>query len=189
MIVALNQLDVQIFTTINQLMKEWNWPHSIVIAFSDQNLWGSIFAVVLVVGLIKKNKTIIAFFMTSFIAAGISDYLAYQWLKPAFSRERPCYALLDVVVYQSSCGSQYGFPSNHATNALAIFVVFIFFVKRSFYRFIATLIVLLVCLSRVFIGVHYLGDVIGGAILGAASAGIVLVLTGKLRNLYLQSTS
>ena len=66
------------------------------------------------------------------------------------------------------------FPSDHATASIAIAAAF--FLHRmpgmgTIYLAVATLIMF----SRVFIGIHYLGDVVGGALTGLVAASLVLL--------------
>ena len=70
-------------------------------------------------------------------------------------------------------GSQYGFVSSHSANAFAVyplFVILIFgfneFEKRRKYITVAFVLASLVAYSRIYNGVHWPADVIGGAILG-----------------------
>lgn len=92
-------------------------------------------------------------------------------IKPYVCRLRPshtigvCEFLHYVYGYK---GGQYGFVSSHAANTLgaAAFLSYIIKNKRiTIYLFTWAFIV---CYSRIYLGVHYLGDVICGGILGAA---------------------
>jgi undecaprenyl-diphosphatase len=72
-----------------------------------------------------------------------------------------------------SCGSGFSFPSSHAVNNFAAALILAFFFPQNkwwFFGFAA-----LVAFSRVYVGVHYLFDVIGGAVIGLFCAGSVLL--------------
>ena len=63
------------------------------------------------------------------------------------------------------------FPSDHATAAFAIAAAFIVHRFRAAKIFLTAAI--FISLSRVYIGTHYVSDVIGGALTGALAAGLV----------------
>src|SRR3954468_24615658 len=66
-----------------------------------------------------------------------------------------------------------GFPSDHATAAFAIAAVLLLVLGRRALPVLVAAIALAVC--RVLVGVHYPGDVLAGAVLGCAMAGIVVL--------------
>lgn len=70
------------------------------------------------------------------------------------------------------------FPSDHATASIAIVATFLLHgMRRTGLWFLAA--ATLVVLSRVYIGIHYVGDVLGGAITGSVAAILVLALYRK----------
>lgn len=66
-------------------------------------------------------------------------------------------------------GGQFGFVSGHAANsfALAVFLMLIFRDRSWKMKSLFLLWALLVCYTRIYLGVHYPFDIIGGAILGS----------------------
>jgi undecaprenyl-diphosphatase len=111
------------------------------------------------------------------LAIGASDVIGARLLKPGIGRVRPCYELQNVRLLVS-CGGRHSFPSNHAANAFAAAVTLSFFYRRYSRYFFS--MALLVGLSRIFVGVHYPGDVLGGFILGSLCALLLLGLQQKL---------
>jgi undecaprenyl-diphosphatase len=73
------------------------------------------------------------------------------------------------------CGGAFGFVSSHAANSFAL-AGFVWFLLRQYYSKIGWILFLWasgVAYSRVYLGVHYPGDILGGALLGLAVSWLV----------------
>ncbi|HEV2207462.1 MAG TPA: glycosyltransferase family 39 protein [Verrucomicrobiae bacterium] len=107
------------------------------------------------------------------VVVGAGDGLVCNTLKHAVGRVRPCIALEDVhcLVGKTNSGSM---PSAHTWNWFAATMVFLAFYRRSLWVMLP--LACAVGFSRVYNGVHYPGDVMVGAILGAGYAAAALVL-------------
>lgn len=102
-------------------------------------------------------------------AVGLTDFFGGQ-LKWVFERVRPCRALTDAVkIEPSGCGGLFSFPSNHAANTAALAAFLHVLYPKS--GWITWPIVAFVGFSRVFIGAHYVTDVLGGWMLGGVIGG------------------
>ena len=111
-----------------------------------------------------------------FVAASLGNGLVVNTIKHAVARPRPCVALSDAVlrVGRTTSGSM---PSAHAANWFAAaMIIFIFYRKKQWVTLPVLCMALAVSFSRVYNGVHYPGDVLAGAILGAGYAGVFAVL-------------
>lgn len=110
----------------------------------------------------------------------ISDQLGYRVLKEFFQRPRPCDVLGDVIT-PLGCSGTFSFPSNHALNNFA--AAFFFYLLFPKLKWILFTTAALVSISRVYLGLHYPSDIIGGAVIGSALgyfAGIGLLKTESL---------
>ncbi len=101
------------------------------------------------------------------------DQISAFVIKPFVARLRPCHALEDVRLLVG-CGGKYSFPSSHATNIAGMAGLFTYFYKRKWPWFWG--IALMVGYSRIYVGVHYPGDVIFGMILGTTIAAFFILL-------------
>lgn len=109
---------------------------------------------------------------------GVSDALAAQILKPLLGRLRPC-KIEGLVRVVEGCAGSLSFPSNHATNAAA-FAVFWLFWKGPRAGALALACMTFVGLSRVYLGNHYPSDVLGGFAFGGLIASLSFLLYRKV---------
>jgi undecaprenyl-diphosphatase len=95
----------------------------------------------------------------------LTDRLNATLVKDIFHRIRPCNALKDAIT-PLGCNGTFSFPSNHAVNNFAAAVFFYkLFPKLKWILFITAS---LIAISRVYLGLHYPSDILGGAIIGSA---------------------
>jgi undecaprenyl-diphosphatase len=103
--------------------------------------------------------------LTVAVAFGLSS-LASTTIKALVDRQRPSG---DHVIDLPTSAS---FPSGHATTAFAAAVALSLLVPR--WRWPALALAALVAYSRVYLGVHYVTDIVAGAMLGSAVAWLVV---------------
>lgn len=114
--------------------------------------------------LYKGRRRALQVLLVAAVAVAAADMLAYRVIKPWAARARPSHAGIGAVVRGPS-GGTYGFPSNHASNAAAAAAVLGAAYPGAAGLFWAAAAV--VAYSRVYVGVHYPGDVLAGLLLGA----------------------
>lgn len=127
----------------------------------------------------KKERVFLILLIATILFA---DYIATQFLKYIFVRIRPCNALPDVRLLLGCTGS-YSFPSSHAVN-ITVFAVLTSY-KYRFLMIPSIITAAAVCFSRVYVGVHYPFDVLGGAVVGALiSIGVIYLDSRYLKRFY-----
>jgi len=133
----------------------------------------------------KKNwKEIICIFVAFALMIYFADRISSGFFKPFFQRFRPTYHpdfkdQVDIVY--DYIGGQYGFISSHAANsfAFATFTALIF--KNKFYTSTIFLFAIINSYSRIYLGVHFISDVLVGAIVGILVAGCIFLLYNLIR--------
>jgi len=141
---------------------------------SDRFVWIPLYMLILFFIFYKNRKY--GFLIVMFLVAAIvsSDLVASSLLKPYFQRLRPCHDTgINSFLYiiNEACGGRYGFVSSHAANTFAL-ATFLFMLYGGIYKWIEVFFIwaFFVSLSRVYLAVHYPGDVFFGAILGIVIA-------------------
>jgi undecaprenyl-diphosphatase len=110
------------------------------------------------------------------LVATIGGMVLNNLLKLGFSRARP-----DVIPWATTA-TFYSFPSGHAMSATIVYSTVAYLAARLqrthaarvSIMLLATLIILLICGSRLYLGVHYPSDVIAGIVIGLAWAGFCM---------------
>lgn len=130
-----------------------------------------LFTVSLLLFIIFKNKkySILSFINLTFIVC------VNQLLKIIFLRERPFdWMIIDV--------GGYSFPSGHAMVSTAFYGMLMFLISlldidnkiKKILNILLTILIVLICVSRIYLGVHYASDVIGGL---CFSLGYLIIIT------------
>jgi undecaprenyl-diphosphatase len=102
-------------------------------------------------------------------AVGLADFFGGQ-LKWVFERVRPCRALTHTIAVEpGGCGGLFSFPSNHAANTAAIAAFLQVLYPRS--GWVTWPVVVIIGFARVYVGAHYVTDVLGGWVLGGLLGG------------------
>ena len=179
----LKAMDTMVFLTVNS-------HHN---AYFDSVMWlvsGKLIWVPMYVSLffvLLKNysyKVVFAILLAIGVVILFTDSFTAQIIRPWVCRLRP--SNLDnpmssmVHIVDGYRGGASGFPSNHASNTwgLAFFITFLF--RRYKLTFFFFLWALLVCYSRMYLGVHYFGDLLIGGLLALAGASTVFYVFRKV---------
>lgn len=158
----LYSLDVAVFRWINQ---GWSSPYldSFFSYITDFHHFYLLIGILLVYWLWKGGEKGRWLVVGLALAVLISDQTSSHLIKDWVGRIRPCNALDGVLTPAGKSGA-YSFPSSHAANMGSS--MFLLSMAFRAYTWLFILIGLLVGLSRVYLGLHYPSDTLGGYALG-----------------------
>ncbi|MGB7511959.1 MAG: phosphatase PAP2 family protein [Pelodictyon phaeoclathratiforme] len=175
----LEQADVWLFRLLNRELVHPAADDLMVFLTNGRLSW-HIFVLAALFIVTRKGKNAFLVLLLALLAVGLSDFVASGIFKPLVQRIRPCFAL-DHVRLLISQPRSYSFASSHAANSAAVAVItWICFHRGAVVEklFIGTMILyaLAISFSRVYVGVHYPGDVLAGMVIGIFSALLVYLL-------------
>lgn len=130
-------------------------------------------------------KVFVMFLVSIAVLITMADQSSVQLFKNVFERLRPCHCeqlKATIHIVNGHCGGQFGFVSSHATNTFALAVFLGLFFKNTKVTYLLIFWAVVVAYSRIYLGVHYFGDVLGGAILGSIIAFLVYFIFNKIDN-------
>jgi undecaprenyl-diphosphatase len=148
---------------------------NVMYAISGRTEWIPLYILLIACIIWKFKWKTIWIILAVIIMITLSDQIA-NLLKSGVRRLRPCKDpeighLVHLV--NNYCGGAFGFVSGHAANSfsLAVFTSLLF--RRNWITMGMLGWASLVSYSRIYLGVHYPGDIIGGALLGAMLAWMI----------------
>jgi undecaprenyl-diphosphatase len=182
MIEWFESIDRFIVLTINS----WNTPFldEIMWTISERITWAPLYFLLIYLGFKSLGwKKALLFVACAILAVGLTDFISSGLIKNWVARYRPSHHLLltDVLHFytmengEQYKGGMYGFVSSHAGNFFAIAWMAGWVLKPYYPRVLATLlgVSVVVSFSRIYLGVHYLSDIIGGMVIGTIVAVLV----------------
>lgn len=191
---SLYNLDKSWFFTINQ---GWHneFLNPVFIFLTSRNSGLLILLIYLGYLIYKRNKQEWIYLLLAGATVGFANLFASSVLKPIFERTRPCQVLEGVNFWNQGKSpdwlltdgitdykSSKSFPSSHAANTMA-FAVFVGWKYKKILPILITVAVL-VGISRIYVGVHYPSDVLGGMSVGIFVAFTMRYTTEWLREKY-----
>ena len=179
---TLLHLDRELFRFINNTATS---PHIdwLFILLRNAITWIPLYAFVLYWLFRYHKKLVWHFVFLSLVTFAITDFTSASILKPIFMRVRPCYdtqlhAQLRSLV---GCGGRYGLPSSHASNHFGLASFWFFSItwmnNRKWYWL--WLWAFIIGYSQIYVGKHFPGDIIVGAVLGTMVGTFMAILFRK----------
>lgn len=173
----LNDIDTEVLLAVNGLND----------AFQDALWWmvsakwsSLLLALALVWILLHQNRRhallvlamlVLVILLADQVSSGLIKHMVER-LRP--TREPSLGSVLHTV--NGYRGGMYGFVSSHAANFFAAATLLSFITRHRLVLFSLTAWALLQCYSRIYLGVHYPGDILGGIIVGVLAGWLVWCL-------------
>lgn len=194
MLERLIHIDTEILLAINAFHAPW--ADTLMWIISAKTTWIPLYLLLIVllvyryrqpapttVKWLQKVPACVVMILTIVAAVGLADFIASGILKDWVARPRPSRVpelegVLHLVNGYKS--GRYGFVSSHAANTMACGLLFSLIWRKKITTISLMLWVAANCYSRMYLGVHYPLDILGGLIVGALVASGAYVL---LRNL------
>ena len=160
---TIGEIDTTVFYAINHLPHGWYLDgfFGMLSGLGDSGFIWFVIGIWLIVREEKRDKH---FFLPLAIAGILSWFFSEVLFKSIVARIRPSNILESVISVGFPNG--YSFPSSHATLAFALAVVLSYKepkLKKLFFS-----LAILIAFSRIYLGYHFPGDVLAGAVLGFA---------------------
>lgn len=169
----LNQIDTQIFLFFNEM--HTTFGDYFMSIFTGKWIWVPMYASILFV--LFKNydwKVVLGCIITIVLTITFADQVCASLIRPAVERYRPSNLnspIVDLVhIVNDRRGGQYGFPSCHASNSfgLALYVILVF--RKHWLSLFILSWAIVNCYTRIYLGLHYPGDLLVGGLVGCTGA-------------------
>ena len=167
--VTISNIDSDLFLFLNGLHTDW--LDKVMIAITQMWGWAPLYLLLIYWTVKQYGKRCWWIFLTIGIVVLCSDQLSAHVCKPLFQRLRPCYNpdFQDLIYLpKGMAGGRYGFVSSHAANTFAV-AAFLTAALHKNYKWIGIVLYLWAFISsysRIYLGFHYPGDILCGALLG-----------------------
>ncbi len=172
---ALQQFDAGIFSAING----WHAAYfdSFMWLVTKIATWIPMILMLLYLLYFKKGwRKTVAVVLAIALVILIADQVSASIIKPLVERSRPSHneSLQSTIhIVNGYRGGPFGFVSSHAANCFGIALLLAMIFKNRLFTWTMVVWATLMCYSRIYLGVHYPGDIVCGAILGFLAAWLV----------------
>ena len=156
-------IDVWVFMYFNMSGQRATWLDWMMLGFTQ--IGSGIFAIVVVLILFLSENNLLAYELA---LGTLTLWLVVELIKVIIHRNRPYIKLKNIRIVGSRA-SGYSFPSGHTSQAFFTVTLLLHYYNVNVWVWLGLYSVsLLVGITRIYVGMHYPRDVLGGAMLGIA---------------------
>lgn len=172
MIEILHQWDAALLLKLNGFHSPF-WD-TLMSVCTGRWIWIPIYAFLLALVILRFRRQAIPVLISVALTIVLADQLS-RACKYGFRRERPCYneTIASQLNVPDGCGGRYGFVSSHAANSfgLSFFLWMLWKGRRGRnWWWLMFAWAVFMTYTRIYLGVHYPLDIVGGALVGGLSA-------------------
>lgn len=170
-------IDKQLLLTLNG--SDSLYMDGVMKVYTSTVVWIPV-ALVLLFIVLKNNTPRTSLLVVLAVALTViaTDQMSSHLIKPLVGRLRPCQdpAIMHLVdTVNGYCGGGYSFTSSHACNSFGLFVIISLIIRNRLLSLSLLVWATINSFSRIYLGVHYPGDILCGALVGSA-IGVVMYL-------------
>jgi len=158
-------MDLYLFQQINQFAGRWLWLDTLGIYFAEYFEYVVVFCLVLFLLKFKKYWKMV---FQAFISAILARFVIVELIRWIWQKPRP---FVENNINLLLTHDAPAFPSGHAAFFFALStIVYLYNKKAGIFFFISSF---LICLARIFTGIHWPLDILAGALVGVFSGYLI----------------
>ncbi|MHA6529542.1 undecaprenyl-diphosphatase [Paenibacillus sp. BAC0078] len=167
-------MNYQLFQIVNNFAGKWDFIDDLMEFCAQDIVWVMIAMIAILWFTHKEKYQQYAFY--ALLSAAVALAIAALWISPEVNQPRPF--VLHVVHQLIPHSADASFPSDHSTLAFSLAFSLLFADRK--WGLLALAMACITGFARVYVGVHYPGDIAGSAVLAALISFLVYTMRSRL---------